>query len=307
MVDLTVVILTYNEEKHLLRAIDSVRPFASRVIIVDSYSTDRTKQIAIDANVDVFFNKFINQSQQFNWALDSCQISSKWIMRLDADEVISDELSKEILAKVPDLDTSVVGINLKRRHVFLKKWIRFGGRYPLWMLRIWRNGHGRVEDRWMDEHVVVSGGHIVYFKEDFSDHNLNDITYFTDKHNKYATREAIEVLNQKYHFLNVDQSVEKGGASFQAKIKRFIKEKVFNRIPFYISSFLYFIIRYFFQLGFLDGVAGVIYHFLQGFWYRFLVGSKVYELSQLIAGDSDPVKIRKKLEKATGLQLNNFK
>jgi len=176
------------------------------------------------------------------------------------------------------------------------------------MLRIWRNGHGRVEDRWMDEHMVVWGGRTVTFEGGFADHNLNDLTFFTDKHNKYATREAIEILNQRLNIFPRDHAVSIETTSFQVSFKRFIKERIYNHIPFTISSFLYFFWRYVCQMGFLDGRSGLVYHFLQGYWYRFLVGAKVMELERAIADISDKRKIAEELSRLTGhkLVVDNF-
>ena len=155
----------------------------------------------------------------------------------------------------------------------------------------------------MDEHMIVEGGRTVTFEGGFADWNLYDLTFFTDKHNKYATREAVDVLNQRYGLFAVDESLSSEGASFQASIKRGIKEKVYNRLPFWIGPLFYFLYRYFIQLGFLDGREGLIYHFLQGFWYRFLVGAKVMELDRVLA----PLKTKDEkidaLSRLTGLKL----
>lgn len=301
--DITVIILTYNEEQHLERALKSVTSFASEVLVVDSHSTDRTIEIARSHGAEVLLRKFDNQARQFNWALDTADIRSNWIMRLDADEIIETDLALAISEKLPGLPADVVGINLKRKHIFLDRWIRHGGRYPLLMLRLWRRGHGRVEDRWMDEHVVITGGRTITFDGGFADHNLNDISYFTDKHNKYATREAIEVLNQRHGLFNEASALTTQGASAQAAIKRFVKERFYNAIPFPISSLGYFLYRYFLQLGFLDGVPGLIYHLLQGFWYRFLVGAKVYEFEQALGACSTTQERIERLEQLTGYSL----
>ncbi len=302
---ISVVILTFNEEIHIERSIKSVSTIATEIFVIDSLSNDRTVEIAESLGAFVLKNKFINQAKQFQWALDNAPITGDWIIRLDADEIIEADLSAEILKKLPTLPADVVGINLKRKHIFMNRWVKHGGRYPLELLRIWRNGHGRVEDRWMDEHVVVWGGRTVTFEGGFSDHNLNDITFFTEKHNRYATREAIEILNQRLNIYprDHDYALTRENSSFQASTKRFIKEKLYNHIPFSISAPLYFLCRYIFQLGFLDGRTGLIYHFLQGYWYRFLVGSKVMELELAIAGINDKSKIAEKISELTGLKI----
>ena len=300
---LSAVILTFNEELHLERALASISGFTKEIFVIDSFSTDRTIEIALAYGAIVLQNKFINQAKQFQWALDNAPISGEWILRLDADEIIESDLATEIVQKLPSLAPDVVGINLKRKHIFMDRWVKHGGRYPLVMLRIWRKGHGRIENRWMDEHIVIWGGRTVTFKGGFADHNLNDLTFFTDKHNKYATREAIEILNQRLNFYPRDHSVTTESTSLQTAAKFFIKEHIYNHIPFTISALMYFVWRYIFQLGFLDGRSGLIYHFLQGYWYRFLVGAKVMELERAISHLTDKQAITEELSRLTGHSL----
>jgi glycosyltransferase involved in cell wall biosynthesis len=301
---LAVIILTYNEERHISRALTSVAGIAREIFVVDSFSSDRTAELARAQGATVLQNKFINYAKQFKWALDNAPITSPWIMRLDADEVIEAGLAAKIRNELPTLADDVVGVNLKRKHIFLSRWIRHGGRYPLVLLRIWRRGRGRIEDRWMDEHMVVWGGRTVTFEGGFADHNLNDLTFFTDKHNKYATREAIDVVNQRRNLFQRDIDLPARGSSLQAAVKRFLKEKIYNRIPFQIGAPAYFLYRLIFQLGFLDGKEGIIYHGLQGLWYRFLVGAKVAELELAIAHLEDPAAIRAELRRLTGLAID---
>jgi glycosyltransferase involved in cell wall biosynthesis len=302
--DLAVIILTHNEERHLARAIRSVAPFARQIIVVDSFSSDATVAIARKSGAVVLQNKFINYAKQFQWALDNAPVIAAWLMRLDADEIVEPDLAREIEAKLPALADETTGINLKRKHVFLGRWIRFGGRYPLLLLRVWRRGRGRIEDRWMDEHIIVSGGRIVTFEGAFVDHNLNDLSFFIQKHNAYATREAIDVLNQRLCFCAREREVTRSNSSLQTWTKRKIKEHVYNRMPFWLSSAAYFIYRYAFRLGFLDGVEGLCYHFLQGYWYRFLVGAKVLEFERAISGLESAEAIRSELERLTGLTIS---
>lgn len=301
---LAVVILTHNEERHITRALGSVAGIATEVFVVDSFSTDRTVELAKANGATVLQNKFVNYAKQFQWALDHAPITASWIMRLDADEVIEADLNVRIRDELARLPGDVVGINLKRKHIFLGRWIRHGGRYPLVLLRIWRRGHGRIEDRWMDEHMILWGGRTVTFEGGFADHNLNNLTFFTDKHNKYATREAIDVINERRRLFRRDVDLVTGEGSRQAAIKRWIKENLYNRIPYQISTPSYFLFRMIFQLGFLDGKEGLVYHGLQGFWYRFLVGAKVQELEAAIAHIADPADMRAELRRLTGLAID---
>lgn len=281
MAEICVIILTYNEEKHIERAISSAQEIAAQIFVVDSFSTDRTCEIARAFGAEVVQHAYIVQSRQFQWAIDNLPITTEWVMRLDADETLTPELVSEINQSLPRLPTSVTGVTLRRRHVFMGRWIRHGARYPITLLRIWRRGTACIELRWMDEHMILLCGRAVGFKHDFSDHNLSDLSSFIRKHNEYATREAIDVLIDRYHLLEWHH----GPAAFtniQMAAKRRVKENLYNRLPIWIGPASYFLYRYFVRLGFLDGQEGIIYHFLQAFWYRFLVGIKVDELERLL-------------------------
>lgn len=300
---IAVVILTYNEELHLERAIRSVADVADEIFVIDSYSTDKTVEIAKAHGATVLQRAFDNQARQFNWALDTAEIRSDWIFRLDADEVVEGDLANEIRTRLPQLPRDVVGINLHRKHIFMGRWIRHGGRYPVTLLRIWRKGHGRVENRWMDEHVVIEGGHAITLKGGFADHNLNDLTYFIDKHNKYASREAVEIVIRSEGLFDCNTEADIRSATRQAAIKRWIKENLYNRLPFWAGPLAYFTLRMTVQLGFLDGREGLIYHFLQGYWYRFLVGTKALEFEQALATATGSEAKVKRLRDVSGLQI----
>jgi glycosyltransferase involved in cell wall biosynthesis len=303
---LTVVILTRDEELHIARCLSAIAPLSSDVVVIDSFSTDRTTEIARQYGARVLQHGFTNYSQQFQWALDSGNIVTPWIMRLDADEVIEPDLAATICHELPNLGADVAGVNLNRKHIFMDRWIRHGGRYPLTLLRIWRNGQGRIENRWMDEHMIVWGGRVVTFDGGFADHNLRDLTYFVDKHNRYAIREAIDVLSGKYDLFGRDGELSAKFGSRQASLKRQLKEKIYNKLSLWVGPLAYYIYRYIIKLGFLDGREGLIYHFLQGFWYRFLVAAKVVEYDAILAHCGGRSERLAALERLTGYQFSTF-
>lgn len=274
---ISVIILTYNEEQHIERCINSIRSIASSIFVIDSYSTDKTVQLAKSMGAVVCQNKWPNShSRQVNWALDNCDIQTKWVMRLDADEVVTPELAEEIIIELKQ-ETKVKGYILNRGHIFLGRKMRHGGNYPTRLLRIWEHGFGYCEDKLMDEHIVLTGDYeIKVLSHSFWDHNLNNITWWTEKHNSYSTKEAIMQLKNKYQ-LNNNESVN---SNKQSQFKRFLKYKIYEKLPKSLRSFLYFIYRYIFRVGFLDGYQGLVWNFLQGFWYRFLVDVKVYEIEE---------------------------
>lgn len=300
---ITVVILTFDEARHIARAIASVRAIAHEIVVVDSFSRDDTVAIAEREGARVVQHAFVSQSQQFAWALDHAGIATPWVLRLDADEIIGPDLAATIARELPRLPGDVTGVNFARRHIFLGRWVRHGGRYPLKLLRLFRLGAARVEDRWMDEHIVVTRGRTVDFAGEFADWNLGDLSYFVDKHNRYATREAMDVLGHRYGLLARDDALTARTASRQAGIKRWIKERVYNRLPLWAGPSGYFVYRVVFQLGLLDGREGMIYHVLQGFWYHYLVKARIFELDRALAGCATAEERRARLSALTGYDL----
>lgn len=277
---ITLIILTFNEEKQIERCIRSTKEICDEIFIIDSFSTDSTARIAENLGAKVFQQIWMNNhAKQFNWGLANLPIKTRWVLRLDADEYLLPELITEIKEKLAKLDKDVTGVILKRRVYFMNRWIKHGGYYPTYLLRLWRYGSGKYEERWMDEHVKLNQGRTVTFENDFVDDNLNNLTWWTNKHNNYATREAIDLLNIKYNFSSTI-GINANLSEAQDKRKRWLKEKLYTRIPLFVRPFFYFIYRYFFRLGFFDGKPGLIWHFLQGFWYRFLVDAKVYDIER---------------------------
>ncbi len=274
---LSVVILTKNEEANLPATLASLRELDAEVFVVDSYSTDRTVAIAQQAGCKVFEHPFENQAQQLNWALQNLPITTPWLMRLDADERLTPELVEELKQVLPQTPEDITGYQIKRRVFFMGRWIRHGGYYPTWLLRIWRTGLGRCEQRNMDEHIVLSRGKIANLQHDIIDENQKGLSFWTDKHNRYADREVKDFLGV---ISNTNDDLLQGGQLSQASRRRWVKSNLYARSPLFFRALLYFLMRYTIGLGFLDGIEGLVFHFLQGFWYRFLVDAKIYELQK---------------------------
>lgn len=271
--NVTVVILTMNEEKHIGRALSSVAPFADHCVVVDSGSTDNTVALARAAGAEVLSHPFVNQAIQFNWALDQLPPDTEWVFRLDADEIVSDALAAEIKAHLPNMETSVAGLTVPRRIVFLGKSIKYGGLFPTHVVRLFRFGCGRSENRWMDEHIIVEGS-IKALSGELLDHNLNPLGWWIEKHNSYASREALEVLLAERRQDGLGRAVAIGR---RTGTKRLLKRSIYDRMPIELRALVYFLYRYLVRCGFRDGYQGLAFHILQGFWYRFLVDAKLYE------------------------------
>jgi glycosyltransferase involved in cell wall biosynthesis len=277
-VKLVAVVLTLNEERHLSRCLASLRGVASDFVIVDCYSTDATVEIARAAGARVIQREWVNHATQFNWALTQLDSNTDWVLRIDADEYVTPSLAKEIMAALESMPTDIDGVYCGRRMTFQGSPIRYGGVFPVRVLRLFRYGRGQCENRWMDEHIRVAGA-TADFQGELIDDNLNSLSWWTDKHNKYASREAVDLLNLEYDFMPRDSVATLRGGS-QPAVKRWIKEELYARLPGGFRALAYFLYRYIVRLGFLDGSTGTRFHFLQGFWYRYLVDAKVAEVKR---------------------------
>lgn len=298
MTEISIIILTYNEELHIQRCIENIQPIAREVFLVDSFSTDNTIEIAKKHDIKLFQNKWTNNyAAQFNWALENLPIKTQWVLRLDADEYLYPELIDEIKQKLDTLPEDITGVVFKRRHIFLGKWMK-RGTYPVKLLRLFRYQKAICEQRWMDEHIQLLEGKIVEFEYDFADHNLNNLSWFLQKHIGYAIREAIDLLDIELGLL--DQTPSEVQLSEQAADKRRKKHR-YAKQPLFWRSFSYFVYRYFFKLGFLEGKEGFLWHFLQGWWYRTLVDAKIYEIKK--ACGTDKTKIKEYLKKEYSLEI----
>jgi glycosyltransferase involved in cell wall biosynthesis len=275
---LSVIILTRNEELNLPACLESLRPLEAEVFVVDSGSTDRTVALALAAGCQVFEHPFETQAAQLNWALGHLPLETPWVMRLDADERLLPGLAEELSELLPRLPGDVTGLLVRMRVYFWGRWMRHGGYYPLWLLRLFRAGRARCEQRWMDEHMVLSSGRTLRLEGELADENRKGLSFWTDKHNRYSDREVRDLLA-----IEAARGESGAGLVGQARRRRWLKENLYARSPLFVRAFLYWAWRYFLRLGFLDGLPGLVFHFLQAFWYRFLADAKLYELRRTLA------------------------
>jgi glycosyltransferase involved in cell wall biosynthesis len=257
--NLSIIVLTFNEEIHLKRLIENISQITNKIYVVDSFSTDSTLAILTDNNIIFKQNKFINHSKQINFAIDTNPFNTTWMMRIDADEIISNSLIDELKHTLLVHNNSQVnGFYINRKVVFLGKELNFGSLNPMWLLRIWRKGEGFSNEKWMDEKIVLKHPNTLKLSKVFFDKNLNNLTWWTQKHNLYANREAIEILKEKY--IRTYKNDEKAS---NRDIILFNLKSIYNRLP---------------KFGILDCYPGLMWNTLQVFWYRFLVDCKVYEI-----------------------------
>lgn len=285
MQDVTFIILTYNEARHIERAIDNVSRVAKRVYVVDSYSTDNTVALARTHGAMVVQHEFVTQAQQFQWALDTLEIETEWVFRLDADEYLSEELIAEMEHTLPSAPASVNGYTVHRLLKFMGRLVTHGVG-PWLVLRLFRRGKARVENRLMDEHLYLIEGDVAAMSAPLYDDSQMTLTEWTHKHNGYATREALDLLCAEYQIGDNGCIRNMGGHSALVRARK----QRYTRLPLFWRSAAYFLYRYFLRLGFLDGREGFLWHFLQGWWYRTLADAKVYEIKKHCGGNEDKVR-----------------
>lgn len=303
--DIAVIILTGEEELHIRRCLAGLQPLMPKqVFVVDCLSKDKTVVIAKSMGATVVEKAWPGtQAAQFNWALENLPIMATWVLRLDADEYLSPELVTEIHEKLGRLPEEVTGVAFNLQRMFMGRMIRRG--IPtISMIRLFRHGQARCEQRLMDERITLRAGHEVTFSGAFVDHNLNDLSWWTQKHVGYAIREAASLLDLEYGlFADGNQQLavsgvdgirkvsnadghKGGGLGAQAAAKRRMKLR-YARAPLFWRAFFYFCVRFVVRGGFLEGKEGFMWHFFQGLWYRMLVDAKIWEIKREAGSDRE--------------------
>lgn len=271
MSDITAVIITKNEEKNIVECLESIRGFVKRACVIDSGSDDRTVELARSFDfVDLYSHPFENYARQFNWGLDNTNITTRWTLRLDADERFTPELCSELESTLAaHADDDVNGFILEAWLYFMGRKLVHGGSRKK-KLMVFKTGIGRVEDRRMDEHTLLSEGRALPVREKFLHYDFKDLTTYVKKLNWYATREMqdyFEDFLQGHGFEGADHSIN----AIRAKKSKYYKA------PLFLRAWLYFLYCFFLRGNCLNGREGCIYSFLYHFYYRWLVDAKIYE------------------------------
>lgn len=278
---LTTIILTYNSEASIAQVIHACKDISARILVIDSYSTDKTVEIAQSLCCEVFQHPFDNYSAQRNWAQGRIHADPEsWVLHLDSDEVLSPELSASIRQTLSSPDPAVDGYLMRRLSYFLGRPIRYGSINPSWHLRLYRADKGQCEDRLYDQHFIVAGK-TKRLNGLLLDLQITTLEKWTAAHNRWSSAEAQEVLRQ-LQALNREEG-QQLRASLRGDLrmkKRWLKNNLWYRTPLFGRCFVFFFYSYFIRFGFLDGKAGLVYHVLQSFWFRFLVDAKIMEQLQ---------------------------
>lgn len=269
----TVVILTFNSELSIAETLRSVAGLSDDIVVVDSGSRDRTVEIAKSFGAHVTEHAFEHYGAQRNWAIDTLTPKYGWQLHLDADERLTPELAAEIAALGESTDIN--GYHVPRLMHFLGRPIRHGGMFPIFHMRLFRNGCARCETRRYDQHFYVTSGTTARLRNAMIDDIRMPLSEWTARHNRWADLEVEE------------QSSAAEAGRIAGKLsgdpverKRYLRG-FYSGAPLFVRPFLLFFYRYFLRLGFLDGTPGLIFFVLQTFWFRFLIDAKLYERRRL--------------------------
>ncbi len=279
-VPLCVLVLTRDEELNLEACLGSVASWVEQVFVLDSGSRDGTQAIAKRYGAQIFEHPFETHARQWLWALEHLPIAHEWILGLDADQRITAELREELAAlfSSPERLQNADGFFIKRRQVWRGRWIKHGTYYPKYLLKLFRKTRVQMDARDLMDHHFYVNGVTRSLQNDLIEENLkeNDLTFWIDKHNRYAKLLAQEEFVKRTHahapliranvFGNPDERT------------LWLKQRWYS-LPLYVRPFLYFGYRYVWRLGFLDGKQGFLFHFLQAFWFRVLVDAHLDDIS----------------------------
>jgi glycosyltransferase involved in cell wall biosynthesis len=277
-IDFSFIILTFNEEIHLPRLLESVKDLHAEVFILDSGSTDDTVKIAQVYGAEVKTNPFINHPKQWDYALKNFAVKTHWTIGLDADQVVTPELLQMLQAFNNTDYQGINGIYFNRKNYFQGHWIRYGGYYPIYLLKMFRTGIGYSDlNENMDHRFITPGKTVIWKKGHLLEENLkeNDIDFWFKKHEKYSNLIAQEEVERMQN-LRV-QALKPNLWGSPDEKKAWLK-RLWWKLPLSLRPYLYYSYRMVFQLGILDNKTARKFHYLQGLWFRKLVDKKINKL-----------------------------
>ena len=269
----TVIVLSFNSEGTLGATLERARLVSDEIFVLDSFSKDRTVEIALASGAHVVQHPFEHYGAQRNWAIDNLPITRGWQLHLDADEVMDPNLVQAIQSLSEEPEPS--GYFLARYVRFLGRVIRHGGMSPTWHMRLFRSGVGRCEARRYDQHFFLKSGTSERLPGEIIDDIRMPLSEWTARHNRWADGEVAEQQASV-----ADGRIKPNAYGNPIERKRFLRQR-YNRLPLFVRPFALFVYRYVCRLGFLDGVEGFIFWVLQTFWFRFLVDAKIWEKRNL--------------------------
>lgn len=269
------IILTFNEEIHLPRLLDSIKQLNAPTFILDSGSTDKTLSIAAAHNVQVQHHPFENHPKQWDFALKNFKINTPWIIGLDADQMVTPELFAKLSGFKNEEYAGINGIYFNRKNIFQGKWIRYGGYYPMYQLKMFRKEIGFSDlNENMDHRFIVDGNTRIWKDGHIIEENLkeNDLGFWYAKHKKYSELVAKEEFERSQ---GLRTSALRPNVLGNPDQRKAWFKKLWWQLPLYIRPYLYFTYRMLFQLGIFEGKNGIRFHYMQGLWFRLQVDKKL--------------------------------
>lgn len=273
-VPIAVIVLTFDEAKNIETCLRSVVGWTSEVFVVDSGSRDNTRELAEACGASVVTHPFETHARQWTWALANLPLTMSWVLAIDADQSVTPKLRTALEDRFRNVPETTVGFYLNRRQIFRGRWIRFGGYYPKYLLKLFRRDAVRIDEKELVDHHFAVTGRTEKLAGDLIEDNRNeaDISVWIAKHNRYASLQARQELDER-------RASPGASAIFETPDSRvrWLKAR-WAKLPLFVRPCLYFVYRYFLRLGFLDGREGFIFHVLQAFWYRLLVDINISEI-----------------------------
>jgi len=267
--DVLVVVLTFNSSGVIEGTLRAAQQVSSNILVVDSFSTDNTRDRAAAMGCKVVTRAFKHYADQRNWAIQEYGNSYPWQLHLDADEALDDRAIASVHAALAN-PGGHSGFLLKRLTYFMNKPLRFAGENS-WHMRLFRSGHGACEDRLYDQHFTCNG-EVTRLEGLLHDRNVGTISEWTARHNRWSDLEARELRHPEATTGKLEAEL-----SSDPRKRRRLYKGVYYRMPPALRALAYFFFRYVVQLGFLDGRVGFYYNFLQALWFRMLVDAKLAE------------------------------
>tara|TARA_Y100000389_G_C17426848_1_gene500074 strand:- start:656 stop:1498 length:843 start_codon:yes stop_codon:yes gene_type:complete len=270
---IAIAFLTFNSDKTIRNSLKKASKISRNIYVVDSFSSDKTIEICKSFHCKIIKRKFKNYSEQRNWIIKKLNKKNYlWQLHLDADEVLDFKLIKKINHTIKNNKQNKSAFLIKRKYYFLNKKINFPGLNE-WHLRLFKSRTTYCENTLYDQHFITnsSKGKIYGYVHDNDKYNLKQ---WKQKHVKWASFEAKNFI--KKNFFTNKFKYQDDPRYFYRSIKI-----IYYKLPLFVRPCLYFIFRYFFKLGFLDGKIGFMYIFYQCLWFRFLVDKNIYKLQKL--------------------------
>ena len=278
-VPVTVMIFTLNEELHLPSCLEALQ-WADDVVVVDSFSTDRTAEIAVRYGARFYQNRFAGFGSQRNWAIDNCRPKHDWILVLDADERVTPELATEIGDLTATAPRTVGAFRVKRRFYMWGRWLRFSSLYPNWVVRLIHRDRVRYVDRGHAETQTVQG-EIRELVNDLIDENLRSIDEWFERQNRYARKEA------EYEIAAEARSTLRSLMSRDPLSRRAAVKRISWRLP--LRPVAYFLYSYVWRQGWRDGRDGLVFCFMKALYQGMIVVKKYDARRRAIPGmEIDP-------------------